>query len=71
MRHALRNALLPTITIIGLSLPGLVGGAFIVETIFNIPGIGSILVDAALKRDYPVMMGGLLLTRSRCCFQPC
>jgi peptide/nickel transport system permease protein len=62
LRHALRNALLPTITIIGLNLPGLVGGAFIIETIFNIPGIGSLLVDATIKRDYPVMMGGLLLT---------
>jgi peptide/nickel transport system permease protein len=62
LRHAFKNAMLPLITILGLSLPGLFGGAFIVEVMFNIPGMGSLLVDSTAKRDYPMMMGGLLLS---------
>ena len=61
-RHTLRNALLPIVTVIGLSLPTLFGGAFLIETIFNIPGMGSVMVTATTKQDYPLMMGGLLLT---------
>lgn len=62
LRHAFKNAMLPLITVLGLSLPGLFGGAFIIEVIFNIPGMGSLLVDSTTKRDYPMMMGGLLLS---------
>lgn len=55
LRHALRNALVPTITILGLQLGGLLGGALILESIFGLPGIGRGLVRAALVRDYPVI----------------
>jgi len=61
-RHAFKNALLPIITIMGLSLPELFGGSVIVETLFNIPGIGSLMVSALNARDYPVIMGGILLS---------
>ncbi len=61
-RHAFKNALLPLITIMGLSLPELFGGSVIVETLFNIPGIGSLMVSALNARDYPVIMGGILLS---------
>ena len=56
-RHALRNALLPVVTSIGLMLPPLIGGSAIVETIFAWPGIGRLAVDSALGRNYPVVMG--------------
>lgn len=56
-RHALRNALLPVVTAIGLMLPPLIGGSAIVETIFAWPGIGRLAVDSALGRNYPVIMG--------------
>lgn len=56
-RHALRNALLPVVTTIGLMLPPLIGGSAIIETIFAWPGIGRLAVDAALGRNYPVVMG--------------
>jgi peptide/nickel transport system permease protein len=55
-KHALRNALLPMITILGLMLPGLLGGAVIMETIFAYPGIGRLGYDAVISRDYPVIM---------------
>ncbi len=55
MRHATRNALIPVITVIGLQLPILVGGSVIMETIFSIPGIGSLTVSAVNTRDYPVI----------------
>jgi peptide/nickel transport system permease protein len=60
-RHALRNALLPIITILGLSLPGLFGGSVIFETIFSIPGMGRLFYDHVLARDYPVIMGILMI----------
>ena len=60
-KHALRNALLPLITILGLSLPGLIGGSVIFETIFGIPGLGQLMWQAVMARDYPVIMGNLFL----------
>ncbi len=57
IHHALRNALIPIITLIGLRLPWLFGGAVITETVFAWPGMGRLLVDAVLKRDYPVVQG--------------
>jgi peptide/nickel transport system permease protein len=60
-KHALRNALLPVVTILGLSLPGLVGGSVIIEWIFAIPGMGQLMVQAAFERDYPVIMGNLVI----------
>lgn len=56
-RHALRNALIPTITLFGLSLPSMVGGAVFIETIFGWPGVGSLAVQAIGRRDYPVVLG--------------
>ena len=55
-RHGLRNALLPVITILGLSLPDLIGGSVIAETIFSIPGMGRLFYEAVMARDYPVVM---------------
>ena len=60
-KHALRNALLPVITILGLSVPGLIGGSVIFETIFAIPGMGQLFFMAAMARDYPVIMGILFI----------
>ncbi len=57
LRHALRNALLPVITVIGLSLGALLGGAILTETIFNLSGVGKTLFDAIEARDYPVVQG--------------
>lgn len=59
--HAFRNALLPLITLVGLSLPGLVGGAFIVETVFAWPGLGRLTVEAARKSDYTLILGTVLM----------
>ena len=59
--HALRNALLPLITIIGLSIPGLIGGSVISEQIFAIPGMGKLFYGAVMARDFPVVMGILTI----------
>ncbi|HRR40911.1 MAG TPA: ABC transporter permease [Syntrophales bacterium] len=60
-KHALRNALLPVITILGLSVPGLIGGSVIFETIFAIPGMGQLFYMSVMSRDYPVIMGILVI----------
>ena len=60
-KHALRNALLPIVTVLGLSLPGLIGGSIIVESIFAVPGMGQLMVQAVYERDYPVIMGNLVI----------
>ncbi len=60
-RHALRNALLPVITLLGLSIPGLLGGSVIFESIFAIPGMGRLFFDSVMARDYPIVMGMLVL----------
>jgi peptide/nickel transport system permease protein len=62
VRHALRNALIPLITVIGLSLPNLLGGAVITEQIFQWPGMGWLAVRAVNGRDYPLLMGVILVT---------
>ncbi len=61
-RHVFRNALLPVVTIIGLSIPQLVAGALFTETIYSWPGMGSLFVDAVSSRDYPMVMGIMLVT---------
>lgn len=61
MRHAMRNALLPMVTILGLAIPGLIGGAVISETIFAIPGMGRLFFTSVMARDYPVVMGITLI----------
>lgn len=60
-KHALRNALLPVITILGLSVPGLIGGSVIFETIFAIPGMGQLFYQSVMMRDYPTIMGVLVI----------
>jgi peptide/nickel transport system permease protein len=60
-KHALRNALLPVVTLLGLSVPGLISGSVIVETIFAIPGMGQLFYQAVMARDYPVVMGELVI----------
>jgi peptide/nickel transport system permease protein len=62
IRHALRNALLPMITLAGLQLPTLLGGALVTETIFTWPGMGRLFLDSIGYRDYPVIMGLLMFT---------
>jgi dipeptide transport system permease protein len=59
--HALRNALLPVVTVIGLSVSSLLAGAVLTETIFSWPGIGKWLIDSIARRDYPALQGGVML----------
>jgi peptide/nickel transport system permease protein len=61
VRHALRNALIPLSTVVGLSVGAMLGGAVITETVFNIRGLGRLIVDGILHRDFPVVQGGLLV----------
>jgi peptide/nickel transport system permease protein len=61
LRHALRNAMIPVITVIGLSFAILLGGAVITEQVFNIPGVGRLLVQAVARRDYPLVQGIVLI----------
>jgi peptide/nickel transport system permease protein len=61
VRHALRNALIPVVTLVGLQAPLLIGGAVIVEQIFVIPGMGLLLLDAVTQRDYPIITGVFLI----------
>ncbi|MCK5289291.1 MAG: ABC transporter permease, partial [Candidatus Omnitrophica bacterium] len=60
-KHALRNALLPIITILGLSVPAIIGGSVIIETIFAIPGMGQLFYMSVMMRDYTVVMGILVI----------
>ena len=57
MRHAIKNGLIPVVTLIGMQLPLLVGGSVIIENIFNLPGLGRLMVNALEERDYPVVSG--------------
>ena len=61
-RHGMRNAMIPIATIVGLELGGLIGGTFIIEQIFSLPGMGKLAVDAIFARDYPIVQGVLLIT---------
>ena len=61
LRHTLKNALIPVITIVGLQMPVLIGGAVIIETIFVLPGMGSLIVNATLARDYPIVSGVMVI----------
>ena len=60
-KHALKNAIIPTLTVIGITLAILIGGAVVIETVFNIPGLGRLIISAVLRRDYPVIQGVVLL----------
>ena len=57
IRHATKNALIPVVTLIGLQLPIVIGGAVIMENIFNLPGLGRLMLTALSARDYPVIAG--------------
>jgi peptide/nickel transport system permease protein len=59
-RHGLRNAMLPLITLMGLAIPELFGGALIIEKIFNYPGMGQLTFTAAVGHDYPLIMGTVM-----------
>jgi len=61
LRHALKNALIPVITVIGWQVPVLIGGTVIIEQIFCLPGMGRLLIDATLRRDYPIVSGVTLI----------
>lgn len=61
IRHALKNALIPIITVIGLTFALLIAGAIVTEQVFNLPGVGSLVVGAVLRRDYPVIQGVLIV----------
>jgi ABC-type dipeptide/oligopeptide/nickel transport system permease component len=59
--HALRNALIPVVTVAGVQLGYIVGGLVVVEDVFTLPGVGRLLLDAIFQRDYPVVQGVILL----------
>ncbi len=61
LRHALRNAAVPIVTVIGLGIALLIGGVVVTESVYNIPGLGRLVLDAVLKRDYPIIQGLILL----------
>jgi peptide/nickel transport system permease protein len=60
IRHALRNALIPALTVIGISLGALLGGAVVTETVFTIPGMGRLVVQSIARRDYPIIQGAII-----------
>ena len=60
LRHGFGNALVPVVTVLGLTLALLIGGAIVTETVFGLPGVGNLVVSAVLRRDYPVIQGALL-----------
>ncbi len=60
-RHAFRNALVPILTVVGLTFAALMGGAVVTETVFSLPGIGQLIVSSVLRRDYPVIQGVILM----------
>lgn len=62
LRHALRNALIPIVTVLALTAALMIGGAVVTETVFGLPGVGSLVVNAVFRRDYPVIQGALLVT---------
>lgn len=61
MRHALRNAAVPIVTVIGIGIASLISGVVVTESVFNLPGLGRLVVEAVLARDYPVIQGLILL----------
>ena len=60
-RHGLRNAVLPLVTLLGIAIPDLFGGSLIIETIFSWPGMGLLAFDAAVNKDYPMIMGVVIV----------
>ena len=68
LKHALSNALIPIVTVIGFSIPNLLAGAVFTETIFAWPGMGSVFIDGVTSRDFPLMMGVTLVTATAVLF---
>ena len=66
LRHALRNAAVPIVTVVGIGFSLLIGGVVVTESVFNIPGLGRLTVDAVLRRDYPVIQGIILVFSAAC-----
>jgi peptide/nickel transport system permease protein len=66
-KHALRNALIPVVTLVGMTLAFLIGGEVLIETVFNIPGLGRLLVRASLDKDYLIVQGGVLVIGTAVC----
>jgi peptide/nickel transport system permease protein len=64
LKHSLRNAVIPVLTVLGIQVATLIGGSVIIETVFGIPGMGRFLVDAITQRDYPVIQGVNLIVVS-------
>jgi peptide/nickel transport system permease protein len=64
IRHALKNALIPVVTLVGLQVPILIGGTVVVEQIFTLPGMGNLMLDAITQRDYPIISGLMLILGS-------
>ena len=60
LRHALRNAAVPIVTVIGIGIALLIGGVVVTESVYNIPGLGRLVLDAVLARDYPIIQGLIL-----------
>jgi peptide/nickel transport system permease protein len=60
-KHVLGNSLVPIITVVGLTMAVMIGGTVVTETVFNLPGVGNLVVRAVLRRDYPVIQGALLV----------
>jgi ABC-type dipeptide/oligopeptide/nickel transport system permease component len=61
LKHALRNALIPVVSIVGLRFGGLLAGTVLVESVFGIPGVGRLVVDSVVMRDYPMIQGSILV----------
>jgi ABC-type dipeptide/oligopeptide/nickel transport system permease component len=64
LKHALRNAAIPVVSIVGLRFGGLLAGTVLVESVFGIPGVGRLVVDAVIVRDYPMIQGSILVVAS-------
>ena len=71
VRHALRNAAVPIVTIIGIGVALLIGGVVVTESVFNIPGLGRLTIDAVLRRDYPIIQGVILVFLESMCLSTC
>ena len=64
MQHALRNALLPVVTILGINFGGLLGGTVTIETVFTLPGVGSLIIEAIRTKDVPIVTGATVMLAS-------
>jgi peptide/nickel transport system permease protein len=60
-KHAFKNVMIPVVTVIGITLSLLLSGSVVIETVYSLPGVGRLLASAVLRRDYPVIQGGLLM----------